>query len=291
MKYFKEERIDAGLARGKRKAVGLFLGCLGMAGIGGTAAAAAGAPPTAPPGPEWVQACGECVVSGDRTLEHTRACAYQAAVEEAMRAAGVAKNVVSSTVLTSTQQGDDYARQQFFDVSEVTYAGGLSGMRGELVMNQVDARGDVVVTYCAEFQVQGYSTQPDPGFKHRVEGLQTVYASPGELQFRVQGPGGCLQAFLVEGTRAHRFFPSPAEPVACFSAFTGTTFPLPAHQHRYELFAPEEEALSQLLFVFTREDWTQSVAPELGAQDLLHWIQSIEPRDRDVHRHPFDYLR
>jgi len=266
------------------------------AGLPAFAALAAGDPVPAPAAGDWHRGCGTCAVAGNRTLDQARACAYREATLDALQAAGVEKRVSSRSVLTYTQQGPEDARQQFLEVSDVAFQGGVTAERGTEVTTEVDAAGQVVVRHCADFQVRLYETVPDPAFQPRVEGLQPAYPSPASLGFTVHGPAGCLQAFLLEGDRVQRFYPSQAEPHSCFPSFDGTGFPLPERQHAYVLtddpFPPGEggDGVRQLVFLFTRSDFSRSVPPDWEARPFLQWVQSLEPADRHLYLHPFVFL-
>lgn len=238
-----------------------------------------------------VEACGECAVTDSRTLADAKQCAFRAAVENALSAAGVERSVVGSTTLQSVQQGEDEALTTFIDASNVAWRGGISGTSDAAETTRIDELGDVVVRHCAMFHVKPYETRPDLSFRFTVEGLQAVYPSPAELTFDVQGPAGCMQAFLLEGDQAYRFFPNDTEPKSCRpDGFHNTAFPDPESQRKYELFhEPGIDGPWMLVFVFTKKDCAAAVPATWAARELLFWIESMEPEERDVKMHPFGF--
>ena len=240
-----------------------------------------------------VEACGECAVTDSRTLADAKQCAFRAAVENALNAAGVERSVVSSTTLQSTQSNSDQALTTFIEASNVAWRGGISGSRDAEETTLVDELGDVVVEHCATFEVRPYATRPDPGFQFTIEGLQNVYPSPAELTFEVQGPAGCMQAFLLEGEQAYKFFPNDSERASCRpDGFTASPFPAPESQRAYELFhEPGVDGPWMLVFVFTKKDCAAAVPATWTARELLFWIESMEPEERSVRMHPFAFGR
>lgn len=238
-----------------------------------------------------VEACGECAVTDTRTLADAKECAFRAAVENAMVAGGIERSVLSSSTLQSAQQGEDAALTTFIEMSNVAWRGGISGTANAKETTRIDELGDVIVNHCARFDVKPYETRTDPGFQFIVEGLQEVYPSPAELTFEVQGPAGCLQAFLLEGDQAYKFFPNDNELQSCQSdGFRSTPFPAPESQRKYELFRePGIDGPWMLVFVFTKKECAAAVPAEWTARELLFWVESMEPAERHVKMHPFGF--
>ena len=240
-----------------------------------------------------VEACGQCTVTETRTLADAKQCAYRSAVENALNSAGVERSVVSSTTLQSSQTNQEQSLVTFIEASKVSWQGGITGSRNVEEFTRIDNLGDVVVEHCANFQVRLYETRPDPGFQFSIEGLQNVYPSPAELHFKVQGPMGCMQAFLVEGDKAYKFFPNDSEPASCRpNGFTALSFPTLESQRIYEIFRePGVDGPWMVMFVFTKNDFASAVPVVCTARELLYWIESIEPEERYVHMHPFAFGR
>ncbi len=239
------------------------------------------------------EACGQCTVTETRTLADAKQCAYRSAVENALNAAGVERSVVSSTTLQSTQTNQEQALITFIEASNVSWQGGITGSRNVEEFTRIDDLGDVVVEHCANFQVRLYETRPDPGFQFSIEGLQNVYPSPAELNFIVQGPMGCMQAFLIEGDKVYKFFPNDSEPASCRpDGFTASPFPTFESQRTYEIFhEPGVDGPWMLMFIFTKNDFASAVPVTFTARELLYWIESIEPEERYVRMHPFAFGR
>lgn len=236
---------------------------------------------------QWIKACGECAMGEERTVPEARNCAFSNAVEAALSASGLERVVQSTTTLQSAQT-DDQSSQLFVEASAVTWKGGVRGEREGDYETRVDQFGDVVVAYCAEFDVVGYSTAPSPGFQFQVQGLQPVYEQGARLEFEVTGPTGYVQAFLLEGENAYRFLPNPQEPSTKTKPSTQTAFPTPASQQEYELHQePGEEGPWSLVFVFTNADLSAGLPDELASRDLMFWIQAMEPANRFTVTHPF----
>lgn len=238
-----------------------------------------------------VEACGECAVTDTRTLADAKECAFRAAVENAMLAAGIERSVMSSSTLQSAQQGEDQSLTTFIEASNVAWRGGISGTTNAEETTRIDELGDVIVEHCARFDIKSYETRPDPGFQFTVGGLQNVYPSPSELTFEVQGPAGCLQAFLLEGDQAYKFFPNDNELQSCHpDGFRSTPFPVPESQRKYELFRePGIDGPWMLVFVFTKEECAAAVPAIWTARELLFWVESMEPAERHVKMHPFGF--
>lgn len=238
-----------------------------------------------------VEACGECAVTDTRTLADAKECAFRAAVENAMVAGGIERSVLSSSTLQSAQQGEDAALTTFIEMSNVAWRGGISGTANAKETTRIDELGDVIVNHCARFDVKPYETRSDPGFQFIVEGLQEVYLSPAELTFEVQGPAGCLQAFLLEGDQAYKFLPNDNELQSCHpDGFRSTPFPAPESQRKYELFRePGIDGPWMLVFVFTKKECAAAVPAEWTARELLFWVESMEPAERHVKMHPFGF--
>ena len=236
---------------------------------------------------QWTQACGECAIGEERTLPEARNCAFRNAVEAALNASGLERIVQSTTTLQSAETAKQ-SSQLFVEASAVTWKGGVRGEREGEYTTKIDDLGDVVVAYCAEFDVVGYSTAPSPAFRFQVEGLQSVYEQGAKLEFEVVGPAGYLQAFLLEGEHAYRFLPNPNEPTGYAEPFARTAIPAPASQQEYELTQePGEEGPWSLVFVFTNADLSAGVPDQLAARDLMFWMQAIEPENRFTLTHPF----
>jgi hypothetical protein len=173
----------------------------------------------------------------------------------------------------------------------VEWQGGIRGERNGEYSTAIDDLGDIVVTHCAEFDVIEYKTKSQPNFRFTTNGLSPIYTDGAPLDFIIDGPAGCMQAFLIEGDRAYRFFPNDSEQEGCLERYTKTTFPSIESQRKYELYRePGEEGPWMLAFVFTREDMTASVPDEWSARELMFWMQSIEPENRFTKLHPFTFL-
>jgi hypothetical protein len=208
-----------------------------------------------------------------------------------MLAAGIERSVMSSSTLQSAQQGEDQSLTTFIEASNVAWRGGISGTANAEETTRIDELGDVIVEHCARFDIKSYETRPDPGFQFTVGGLQNVYPSPSELTFEVQGPAGCLQAFLLEGDQAYKFFPNDNELQSCHpDGFRSTPFPVPESQRKYELFRePGIDGPWMLVFVFTKEECAAAVPAIWTARELLFWVESMEPAERHVKMHPFGF--
>lgn len=234
----------------------------------------------------WKAACGECTVTETRTLAEAKSCAFNQSIEAAFIAAGVPRSVKSTSTLQFTE-----ATQLFFEAIQVEWQGGIRGERNGEYSKTIDDLGDIVVTHCAEFDVIEYKTKSQPNFRFATNGLNSVYMNNDPIEFTVDGPAGCLQAFLIEGDRAYRFFPNDSEKEGCLERFNNTAFPSAESQRKYELYRePGEEGPWLLTFVFTREDMVASVPDEWSALELLFWMQSIEPENRFTQLHPFTFV-
>lgn len=238
-----------------------------------------------------VSTCGECAITESRTLADAKACAFQVAMENALREAGIERSVVGTSALQSLQTSEEHALSTFIEASTISWRGGIRGTKDENETTRIDELGDVVVSHCATFDVWPYSTLSDPGFQFTINGLQNVYPDNAELTFNVKGPSGCLQAFLLEGDQVYRFFPNDSETASCLPEnFDDVQFPAPASQRSYELFhEPGIDGPWLLAFVFTKKDRSPAVPATWTARELLFWIDSMEPAERCVRMHPFAF--
>lgn len=240
----------------------------------------------------WAQvvtrACGECAVVGNRTLEQAQECAFQEAVAEALNLAGIERAVAVSSTLSTSQAGESFA-QSFVEASNVSWRGGVTGVENVKMENRIDELGDIVISYCADFEVTAYESTADPAFRFDISGLKAVYADGADLAFQIQGPPAHLQAFLVEGEKAMRFYPNALEVGGELDfAGEGLMFPRPASQSRYEVFKePGIDGPWLLVFVLTKSDCSQATPEEWPARELMFWLHSIEPDQRFTHLQPF----
>ena len=233
------------------------------------------------------RACGECAVVGNRTLEQANECAFQEAAAEALNRAGIERMVVGSSTLSTSQAGESFA-QTFVEASNVSWRGGITGVQDVTMENRVDELGDMVVSYCADFQVAAYETTTDPAFQFDVQGLRAVYQDESDLAFQVKGPSAHFQAYLIEGEQALRFYPNASEAGGKLDFSEGLMFPSPESQSRYLIFKePGLDGPWLIVLIFTKADCTQATPEEWPARELMFWLQSIEPNQRFTHIQPF----
>lgn len=232
-------------------------------------------------------ACGECAVVGNRTLQEAQECAFQEAVAEALNRSGIERTVMASSMLSTSQAGESFA-QTLVEASNVSWRGGVTGVENVRMENRVDELGDIVVSYCADFEVAVYETMTDPAFQFEVQGLRAVYGDESDLAFQVKGPSAHFQAYLIEGEQAMQFCPNASEAGGELDFSGGLMFPSPESQSRYQIFRePGIDGPWMIVLIFTKADYTQATPGEWPARELMFWLQSIEPDQRFTHLQPF----
>lgn len=231
-------------------------------------------------------ACGTCTITESMNMTEATACAEANAIEQALIAAGAARRVTATSTLMELDNGRESA-SRWSEISEVSWNGGVTRVANQMINKSHDELGDFVVEVCADFSVQLYETVTDAGFRFEVGSLKPAYMDQEELTFSVQGPPGCMQAWLIEGGNAYRFFPNPSEPNSCWDANATIHLPSDASQQRYVLDWEPEAMDHTLLLLFTKSDLAAGAPSEWSEQSLRHWLNQIEPSERFVHHHQF----
>lgn len=233
-------------------------------------------------------ACADCEVTEDRTLNETRKCAIQNAIEKAMTEAGVAKRVRSSSLFHQSEQNREYT-ENFQEVFTSEFMGAVRNVR---VVNEnrfQDDLGDFLLEVCIECEVIVHNNDPDAGFIFEIEGLLPAYPNPSSISFSASGSSGYMYGFMLEGENVFPFFPNENEKKNHLESGNTYEFPHSHSQQEYIVYNDSPEESKLLVLVFLKQE---AYVPTFDhAQTLWDWINSIEPDQRFLFIHPFAMSR
>jgi hypothetical protein len=229
---------------------------------------------------ERVEACGVCAMNGTETLLEVQQCALNKAMEEALNRAGIPMEISSSTQMQLSESGSIF-NESFSKAIQTQYRGGITSFQEIKPMERRLNRFDVIeIERCIRAQVLPYKTGPDPAFKHDVQGLLPAYPHTANLRFTVKSPGSYMLAFWVEGDSATCFYPNPNEQQTFLKSGESHVFPGPRSQIDYEVFNERPRDTKSVMLLFFKKPMPPP--PIELRQDLLLWIQGIEPEQRQV---------
>jgi len=226
-----------------------------------------------------IESCGSCAVSGVMTLDDAKKCAREKAMEEALNKAGVALEVSANQQLQQTESNSGFS-ESFVRAVTTEFRGGI--VQAETISESIHLNelGFPEVVFCMRAAVRVYATRKDPGFTHRVSGIQSAYPKEAKLQFEVEGPGSFMLGYWIEGDSIHRFYPNSREPMRYLPANERQVFPSPESQTDYWIINEQADAPKALLLLFLKEELRPPVVDLV--QDFLLWLQGIEPNTRQI---------
>lgn len=233
---------------------------------------------------ERIEACGRCAMGNNQTLQEVQQCALDKAFEEALNKAGVPLEVSGSTQMQQSESGNAYT-EAFSKVVQTQYKGGITDFKelGE-IRKTINEFNLVELERCIRATVVHYKTKSDPAFMHRVTGILPAYPYEALLQFQVQSPGSYMLGYLLQGDSAIQFYPNPYERQVFLAPETLHAFPSPKSQSEYFIENSQPKEAKSILLLFLKE--ATPAPPVQLRQELMRWIDGIEPSQREVLNFP-----
>lgn len=223
-------------------------------------------------------------MSNNQTLQEVEQCALDKAFEEALNKAGVPLDVSGSTQLQQSESHNTYT-EAFSKVVQTQYKGGITDFKelGE-IRKTINEFKLLELERCIRATVVHYKTKPDPAFMHRVNGILPAYPYEALLQFQVQSPGSYMLGYLLQGDSAIQFYPNLYERQAFLTSDVLHPFPSPKSQSEYFIENSQPKAAKSILLLFLKQP--TPAPPVQLRQELLRWIDGIEPSEREVLNFP-----
>jgi len=218
------------------------------------------------------------------TREEAREKAIEEAKREVLRRAGVEERI-RATETVSTFEANDQFQQMYNAFSSVELNGAVTRfevIKDDLERNKIDGQWYATVTINAT--VKKYTTSIDPEFKIDVRGLRSNgYRNDEVITFSIHpNKDGYLKIFVFENNHdAALLFPNDYETNRKLKAKETVNFPT-VRSIEYAAVKKTTNRLEHNLWVFV---YTKSDIPYFGAvtyQNVIGWINNIEPNERDV---------
>jgi len=214
----------------------------------------------------------------DSDLSKAKKKALEKAFEEALRKAGVVKNIGKYIEMYNFQH-DSTSNHVFTERKFSEIRGAISDW--EIVNSdwKKTPEGFIQASVTINATVLKYNHETDPTFDAKIEGLEQFYKNRSLLKFSVtSAKKSYLRVFVFGENEAFGLFPNAMEKNFLFQAKKKYEFPI--KELDYELTTNKKSELHRIFFVFLKEDI--SYMGMVNYKDIMKWIFSISPDKRCV---------
>jgi hypothetical protein len=230
---------------------------------------------------------GVAVIAGSISFEAASREALNQAKVDALRKAGVTEHLQSYEMLFQSQLNNDYS--QFFS-SDVQAELQGAVKHFEIVNTETVTDPNTkypVVNITIDATVILYSTQPDPTFSVRIEGIKGIYEVGEQLKFSVFTTQKCyLHIFAITDTYTNLMYPNPWEKYMEIPANKKIAFPFEQIIDYTLDKNTKNPELNRIVFVFTKDPvrYINYNGDEqlTNSDDIFSWIYGLMPDKRKI---------
>jgi hypothetical protein len=243
------------------------------------------------------QAKGEYILPAKSDISDKTA--FERAVNEAkldaLRKAGVAENISSSDVLSTSQKGNDF-KQDLNSILTVEVSGAVLNDSVVYEKRTIDQFGNTVYHVEIIADVIVYEKKADPSFDFAIKGVREYYENDELMTFSfLPYADGYLKIFNINDKEVSIIYPFFYEkgsslndiPNRLFKANENVLFPInklignpDTRQEGYMVSTELPRESNYLVFVYTKEN--VSYVDKLNFKSVVSWIYRISPDKRKV---------
>lgn len=225
--------------------------------------------------------------------------AFEKAVNEAklnaLRKAGVAENISSSDILTSSEKDIDF-KQELNSILSIELSGAV--LKDSIIeeSTSINEFGNTVVRVVLNAEVIKYNHKADPSFDFKVEGIKEYYDNDELMKFTFfPFSDGYLTIFAINDLENYFLYPYQDRqnkylndiPNLLFGANQKIQFPVNklmgnplTKEGGYLLSTELEREQNSLIFVFTKQIFP--FKKKISYKNIIAWIYTISPEKRKV---------